>query len=97
MSPRRPRTGGGKRCKRVQKDPKTGIILSNSDPGVQARLQKYWDGQLKRLGLSMERGHDPHWLVYGHMVADLDFDGRVAIVPTTGESLERDEWPLSLM
>ena len=70
-------------------------MLSNSDPAVRARLEQDWDAQLKRLGLTMDAGR-ANWLTYGHMIADLDFDGRVAIVPITGESLERDEWPLSL-
>ncbi len=61
-----------------------------------AALTKQWEARLKKMGLSMERGHDPHRLTYGHMVADLDWDGKVTYTPPTGERLENDEWPISL-
>jgi hypothetical protein len=63
-----------------------------------ARLAAYWESRLKRMNLSMERGHDPHWLSYGHDVTALDFDGRdtFAFVPPAGERLDMEEWPISL-
>ena len=62
-------------------------------------LTKEWEAKLKRMGLTMENGHDPHWLTYGHDVADLDFDGRdtYAYSPPDGERLDLDEWPISLL
>ena len=62
------------------------------------KAAEYWEKRLKAAGLTMEAGRKigSESITYGHMVKDLDFDGRVAIVPITGESLEQDEWPVSL-
>lgn len=74
---------------------KTGRAASNT---AFARLTAEWEARLKRMNLSMERGHDSHWLTYGHDVTALDFDGRdtYAFVPPTGERLDTEEWPISL-
>lgn len=59
------------------------------------RLQ-YWNDKLKGFGLTEDAGRK-EWLSYGHVVNDLDFDGRNTYKPTTGERLEtEDEWPISL-
>jgi hypothetical protein len=73
---------------------KRGRFGSNADN--LSVLLRHWETKLTRMGLSMVRGHDPHKLTYGHMIADLDFDGRVTYKPPTGERLENDEWPISL-
>lgn len=63
--------------------------------------QEYWEGRLKRMGLSMEAGNP--WkceetrvrrLSYGHIVNDLDFDGRQTY--TAKDIEDRAEWPISL-
>lgn len=40
--------------------------------------QQYWELRLKQCGLSMDRGHDEHRLIYGYDFGrdGLDFDGR---------------------
>ena len=60
-----------------------------------ARAAKEWEARLERMGLGMEVGTSigHQKITYGHRVKDLDFDGRIASVPKTGESLEQDEWP----
>lgn len=56
----------------------------------------YWEARLQRMGLGMETGH-LDWISYGHVVSDLDFDGRTTY-PSTGERSEiATEWPLSLL
>lgn len=55
----------------------------------------HWEARLKRMGLTMDAGR-AGFITYGHMVADLDFDGRIAVVPATGERLDENEWPISL-
>jgi hypothetical protein len=55
----------------------------------------YWEARLKRMGLTPDAGR-VDWITYGHDTARMDFDGRHVFVPPTGESLELDEWPLSL-
>jgi hypothetical protein len=57
--------------------------------------QEYWEGMLKRYGLTADAGR-VNWLEYGHRVLDLDYDGRIAYRPKTGESLDGNEWPQSL-
>lgn len=58
--------------------------------------QEYWEARLKRMGLTMNAGRQ-EWITYGHMISDIDFDGRVVYVPEkSGESLEIGEWPVSL-
>jgi hypothetical protein len=78
---------------------KTSATKSHKCKGKYAKrgTQAFWEARLKRAGLSMERGHDPHWLTYGHMVGDLDFDGRITYEPPQGERLDNGEWPISLM
>lgn len=57
--------------------------------------EEYWEARLTRMGLSVESGrHD--WLAFGHIVSDLDFDGRKTYTQD-GESQELTEWPLSLL
>jgi hypothetical protein len=56
----------------------------------------YWEARLKRMGLTVDAGR-AEWISYGHDTARMDFDGRHVFVPAiSGESLELDEWPLSL-
>jgi hypothetical protein len=56
--------------------------------------QAYWDARLTRMGLSPERGrHD--WLVYGHLVSALDYDG-VKTYTTAADIEENQEWPISI-
>ena len=56
----------------------------------------YWEARLKRCGLGMDAGSHRDRITYGHMVADLDWDGKVTYVPPTGERLENEEWPISM-
>ena len=55
----------------------------------------YWEARLKRMNLDADRGR-PSWLSYGHEVTELDTDGRMTYA-NSGESLENEEWPISLM
>lgn len=55
----------------------------------------YWEGKLKAYGLTMDRGRGA-LVTYGHMITDLDWDGKVTYKPPAGERLDNDEWPLSL-
>lgn len=55
---------------------------------------KYWEERLQRMGLGMESGH-VDWISYGHVITELDFDGRKTY-PSTVEGEEVSEWPLSL-
>ena len=50
---------------------------------------EYWEARLHRMGLGMDVGL-PKWLSYGHVVSDLDFDGRAIF---EGESKDAHEWP----
>jgi len=65
-----------------------------------AAMLEYWNAQLLRYNLGMDRGASDS-LVYGHPVLLLDFDVRIGYRPretkqrTTGERLE-EEWPQSL-
>lgn len=58
-----------------------------------------WEKRLKRMNLTMDRGRKigSESLTYGHMVAGLDWDGKVTFKPPTGERLDNDEWPVSLL
>lgn len=62
----------------------------------EARDALKWEARLRNMGLGMNAGLDSGWLMYGHMVEVLDFDGRQTYTPPTGESLDKDEWPISL-
>lgn len=55
----------------------------------------YWEARLQRMGLGMESGH-VDWISYGHVITDLDFDGRTTY-QAAGEREEVHEWPQSLM
>ena len=60
---------------------------------VRRDSQAWWERKLSKLGLGMEAGRKigRTTITYGHM-ADLDYDGRVAVhLPITGESSEREE------
>lgn len=59
-------------------------------------LTKEWKARLKRMGLGLDAGHNRSVITYGHMVADLDWDGKVTYTPPAGERLDNDEWPISL-
>lgn len=61
------------------------------------KLTAEWEARLKRCHLGMDSGHDRTVITYGHMVADLDWDGKVTYEPPTGERLDSDEWPVSLL
>lgn len=61
-----------------------------------AALTREWEARLKRMGLGMDAGHNRSVITYGHMVADLDWDGKVTYTPPSGERLDNDEWPISL-
>lgn len=58
--------------------------------------QAYWDTKLALYGLTEDAGRKD-WISYGHEVTQLDTDGRKTYKPTAGESLEHEEWPISLM
>lgn len=66
---------------------------------AQRGSQVFWEAKLKRMGLTMEAGRKigSESLTYGHMVADLDWDGKVTYEPPQGERLDNGEWPISLM
>lgn len=64
-----------------------------SDSG---KLTALWEARLKRMGLTMDAGHNRAVITYGHMVTDLDWDGKVTYTPPTGERLDNEEWPISL-
>lgn len=61
-----------------------------------AKLTAEWEARLKRMGLGVDAGHNRSVITYGHMVADLDWDGKITYAPPTGERLDNDEWPISL-
>jgi len=56
---------------------------------------QYWEKRLQRMGLGMEAGH-VDWIEYGHLVNELDYDGKTAFRPRTERVRECDEWPVSL-
>ena len=59
--------------------------------------QAYWEARLKRMGLGLDSGHNRSVITYGHMVKDLDWDGKITYRPPTGEGLANEEWPISLL
>lgn len=76
----------------VRKVPKCTAKQTRTDP-------EYWETRLKRMGITMDAGRKigSESITYGHMVADLDFDGKVTYRPPIGERLDNAEWPISLM
>lgn len=61
-----------------------------------AAQTRYWEARLKRMGLSMERGHDPHVITYGHKIEDFGIlEGRVVYSPPTGERTDTGECVIS--
>lgn len=67
-----------------------------------AAVRKHWENRLTRMGLSMEAGRvydsdGKDVIVYGHRLADLDWDGRMTYMPPKGERLEDEGWSISLV
>jgi len=60
--------GLGKRSLNRSRVPRKCTVLEKDSP-------EYWERLLARNQLSMSRG-TPDWLVFGHKVTDLDYDGK---------------------
>ncbi len=59
--------------------------------------QAFWDARLKRMGLGLDAGQRADLVTYGHMIRDLDWDGKILYTPPIGERLDDSEWPVSLL